>query len=93
MRCIKRDIGHLCHDEPREPARRPKGEHSHTTGDDEMSSKREDTSAARMPLPIDQLQDIGLNINSARSTAQQTSASNPLSTGQWLPSCEEQTKS
>lgn len=25
-RCIKRDIGHLCHDEPREPAKRAKSE-------------------------------------------------------------------
>ncbi|OKL62090.1 hypothetical protein UA08_02980 [Talaromyces atroroseus] len=26
-RCIKRNIGHLCHDEPREPAKKNRGEH------------------------------------------------------------------
>ncbi|QMW30104.1 hypothetical protein G4B84_005439 [Aspergillus flavus NRRL3357] len=34
-RCIKRNIGHLCHDEPREPSKRARSEHEHSVGDDE----------------------------------------------------------
>ncbi|OXV09701.1 hypothetical protein Egran_02542 [Elaphomyces granulatus] len=30
-RCIKRNIGHLCHDEPREPAKRGRSEHEEET--------------------------------------------------------------
>ncbi|KAE8147140.1 hypothetical protein BDV25DRAFT_160993 [Aspergillus avenaceus] len=34
-RCIKRNIGHLCHDEPREPSKRARSEHEHSAADDE----------------------------------------------------------
>ncbi|KAE8131996.1 hypothetical protein BDV38DRAFT_225900 [Aspergillus pseudotamarii] len=34
-RCIKRNIGHLCHDEPREPSKRARSEHEHSVADDE----------------------------------------------------------
>ncbi|PGH12789.1 hypothetical protein AJ79_04013 [Helicocarpus griseus UAMH5409] len=37
-RCIKRDIGHLCHDEPRENVKRPKSEHETSAPDEEGSS-------------------------------------------------------
>ncbi|GMF72278.1 unnamed protein product [Aspergillus oryzae] len=30
-----RNIGHLCHDEPREPSKRARSEHEHSVGDDE----------------------------------------------------------
>lgn len=34
-RCIKRNIGHLCHDEPREPAKRPRSEQDQSAIEDE----------------------------------------------------------
>ena len=46
-RCVKRDIGHLCHDEPREAARRSKGERGHTGGDDDTPPKQEEPSSDR----------------------------------------------
>lgn len=37
-RCIKRNIGHLCHDEPRESSKRSRGERDQSAVDDEGSS-------------------------------------------------------
>lgn len=66
-RCIKRNIGHLCHDEPREPVRRPKDEHDTAVGEDEAALKQEETPPDGMPPSIDQqqadqllLQDTGI---------------------------------
>lgn len=77
-RCIKRNIGHLCHDEPREPVRRPKGDLGHTTTDEEMPLKHEDASSTHMVPSIDQqqvnqrlLQEPALEIDPSRSAAQQ----------------------
>ncbi|MCJ1472156.1 hypothetical protein MMC13_000803 [Lambiella insularis] len=53
-RCVKRDIGHLCHDEPREAVRKSKGERSHTTGEDETPPKQEDQSTDRPVSSHDQ---------------------------------------
>ncbi|KAI0601755.1 hypothetical protein F4775DRAFT_539086 [Biscogniauxia sp. FL1348] len=55
-RCIKRNIGHLCHDEPRDPdAKKPKGPHSaaHDESDiqSEMSRNSIDQSATAMAPP------------------------------------------
>lgn len=55
-RCVKRDIGHLCHDEPREAVRRSKGERSHTTGDDDTPPKQEELLPDRIVSPLDQPQ-------------------------------------
>lgn len=96
-RCIKRHIGHLCHDEPREPPRRTRGEQGHTAGEDEMVSKQDESPTARMVQTLDQqqvdqqfLQEAGLSIGSSRSTAQRppvsSTALNNLPTGQ--ASCE-----
>ncbi|SLM35895.1 zn cluster transcription factor [Lasallia pustulata] len=66
-RCIRRKIGHLCHDEPREPVRRPNNEHDTAAGEDEAALKKEGTPPNGMPPSIDQqqadqqlLQDTGL---------------------------------
>ena len=55
-RCVKRDIGHLCHDEPREPVRRSKGDHSHTPGEDEVAPKQEELSNSRTTSSVGQQQ-------------------------------------
>ncbi|KAI9718235.1 MAG: hypothetical protein M1812_004225 [Candelaria pacifica] len=47
-RCIKRNIGHLCHDELREPIKRSKSEHDTSTGEEETSPKHEITSGNGM---------------------------------------------
>ena len=41
-RCVKRNIGHLCHDEPREPMKRAKLEQGHMHGEDESLLKPEE---------------------------------------------------
>ena len=41
-RCIKRDIGHLCHDEPREPAKRQKSEAEGTPNEKQESTQGAD---------------------------------------------------
>jgi hypothetical protein len=40
-RCIKRNIGHLCHDEPREPPKKGKGERDTSTAEEEGQSNNE----------------------------------------------------
>lgn len=64
-RCIKRNIGHLCHDEPREPAKRQKTEPpGGTPGDAEASKKLDPATTPNGTLrPVDQRknsQDSGL---------------------------------
>ncbi|KAB2576618.1 Regulator of drug sensitivity 2 [Lasiodiplodia hormozganensis] len=52
-RCIKRNIGHLCHDEPREPAKRQKTDPPSGQAQDEEQAKKLDPTDA--PLgPLDQ---------------------------------------
>ncbi|MCJ1262124.1 hypothetical protein MMC22_001994 [Lobaria immixta] len=41
-RCVKRNISHLCHDEPREPVRVVKGEQDTAIGEDEAVLKQEE---------------------------------------------------
>ncbi|KAI0008433.1 meiosis protein SPO22/ZIP4 like-domain-containing protein [Xylariaceae sp. FL0662B] len=56
-RCIKRNIGHLCHDEPRDPdSKKPKGSHGAAGHDEseiqpELSRNSIDQSAAAMAPP------------------------------------------
>ncbi|CEJ53759.1 Putative Zn cluster transcription factor (Fragment) [Penicillium brasilianum] len=50
-RCIKRNIGHLCHDEPREPTKRRDQEHS--AADEEGSSNNEMTNVQGMRASVD----------------------------------------
>lgn len=55
-RCIKRNIGHLCHDEPREHIRRPKCENQPLAEHDEASPKQEDLAANDSQQPRDSQQ-------------------------------------
>ena len=96
-RCIKRNIGHLCHDELREPVRRSKAEQGHTTGDNEMSLKLDNTSSARIVQSLEQqqvdrqlLQENTLTIDAPGPAAQQVSVSSPPPNvlGSAQPSCE-----
>jgi hypothetical protein len=50
-RCIKRNIGHLCHDEPREPTKRRDQDHS--AADEEGSSNNELVNVQAMPRNVD----------------------------------------
>ncbi|PWY71660.1 Zn(II)2Cys6 transcription factor acuM [Aspergillus heteromorphus CBS 117.55] len=52
-RCIKRNIGHLCHDEPREPSKRSRSENDHSAADDEGSSNNEYPNIQGMPRNVD----------------------------------------
>ncbi|KAL4803585.1 hypothetical protein BDV18DRAFT_145084 [Aspergillus unguis] len=51
-RCIKRNIGHLCHDEPREPSKRARSEHDQSAADEEGSSN-EYPNVHAMPRKVD----------------------------------------
>ena len=65
-RCIKRDIGHLCHDEPREPAKRTKSEQELAPAEKAVEPKQETASAADGFTTYDQ-GDGGLVIGTPRS--------------------------
>ena len=68
-RCVKRNIGHLCHDEPREPVKTAKGEQDLIVGDEEAVFKQEEISSNGQPSLLDQrqadqqlLQETGLDL-------------------------------
>ena len=52
-RCIKRNIGHLCHDEQREPSKRARSEHEQSAADEEGSSNNEYPNVHSMPRKVD----------------------------------------
>ncbi|GFF40792.1 putative Zn cluster transcription factor Rds2 [Aspergillus lentulus] len=52
-RCIKRNIGHLCHDEPREPSKRARSEHEHSTAEEEGHSNNEFSNVQSMTRNVD----------------------------------------
>ncbi|KAI9767161.1 MAG: hypothetical protein M1839_004616 [Geoglossum umbratile] len=58
-RCIKRNIGHLCHDEPREPVKKGKSEHENSAADDEETSPNQGPTSPSnaMPNSFDQRSD------------------------------------
>lgn len=63
-RCIKRNIGHLCHDEPREPVKKSKTDPDSTNGEEE-SSKQEVAPSDSSINALDQhinAPDTGLNL-------------------------------
>lgn len=63
-RCIKRNIGHLCHDEPREPVKKSKTDPDSTNGEEE-SSKQEVAPSDSSINALDQhinAPDAGLNL-------------------------------
>ncbi|KAJ5454045.1 uncharacterized protein N7458_005001 [Penicillium daleae] len=52
-RCIKRNIGHLCHDEPRVPPKRTRSEHDRSAVDEEGSSNNEPVTVRGMSRRVD----------------------------------------
>lgn len=53
-RCIKRNIGHLCHDEPRETSKRSRNsEYDQSIGDDEGSTSNDFPNVQGMPRNVD----------------------------------------
>ncbi|KAL4893085.1 hypothetical protein BDV59DRAFT_178384 [Aspergillus ambiguus] len=53
-RCIKRNIGHLCHDEPREPSKRTRSEPDHSTAEQETRQSNEYSNPLQgMPRAVD----------------------------------------
>lgn len=73
-RCIKRDIGHLCHDEPREPAKRSKSEVELAPAEKTVSPKQEDTTEAD-PFNAYEPEDTGLSIRPSRGSMSRIEAS------------------
>jgi hypothetical protein len=63
-RCVKRNIGHLCHDEPREGVKKSKSEPEHTPGDSETPKNGTHPSDAALdPVPQEpNAPDAGLNL-------------------------------
>lgn len=67
-RCVKRSIGHLCHDEPRDPAKGMKHDQANTPSTSGAAVKQEDSLPHMLGPSIDQqqldqqaLQDTGGN--------------------------------
>ncbi|PWY89397.1 acuM, Zn(II)2Cys6 transcription factor [Aspergillus sclerotioniger CBS 115572] len=91
-RCIKRNIGHLCHDEPREPSKRSRSENDHSAADDEGSSNNEYSTVQGMPRNVDVpdaagqqiLPDGTIGLPTAAVTAVQQQPGNIASSGQGL---------
>ncbi|KAL2365656.1 hypothetical protein RJZ56_001416 [Blastomyces dermatitidis] len=52
-RCIKRNIGHLCHDEPRENVKRAKSEQATSAPDEEVAPNNDFAGAQNMPRKIE----------------------------------------
>ena len=92
-RCVKRNIGHLCHDEPREPMKRAKLEHGHMHGEDESLLKPEEPLYNKIESRFDQqqpeqllLRGTELPVNSqGTSVLRQTSSHIPQSTTASVP--------
>ncbi|KAI9880694.1 MAG: hypothetical protein M1830_001327 [Pleopsidium flavum] len=75
----KRNIGHLCHDEPREQFKRPKSENDHSTGEDETSPKHENSPTNGMPRSFEEQQaDLQLSQEPRLSLGQRRAPLNKL---------------
>ncbi|KAF8863586.1 transcription factor Zn cluster transcription factor-like protein Rds2 [Acephala macrosclerotiorum] len=69
-RCIKRNIGHLCHDEPREPesaTKKSKSQHSNSAAedDDQVQASADNGISNSFEQSQDQSQDSSLTLGSA----------------------------
>jgi hypothetical protein len=90
-RCIKRNIGHLCHDEQREPdsaTKKAKSQHSNSVVEDEETPPEQSQPSTEegMPNPFDQrhnqAQDTALGLggpNITQSTPLQIVQPSPVS--------------
>ncbi|KAK2806622.1 hypothetical protein FQN51_006588 [Onygenales sp. PD_10] len=59
MTCDSRNIGHLCHDEPRDNVKRAKSEHETTTADEEGPANNDFANVQNMPRKIEPHEIIG----------------------------------
>ena len=66
-RCVKRDIGHLCHDEPREPNKRSKSEVEIAPAE-KLESPGQDVMPGNEPFQAFEQDDGGLTIGPAKSS-------------------------
>ncbi|OJJ32365.1 hypothetical protein ASPWEDRAFT_53990 [Aspergillus wentii DTO 134E9] len=80
-RCIKRNIGHLCHDEPREHSKRSRSEHDHSVPDDEASSNNEFSNVQGMPRNVDVQDAAGQQILADGTIGLPPSSVNPVQHG------------
>ncbi|KAL2049979.1 hypothetical protein ABVK25_009706 [Lepraria finkii] len=86
-RCVKRSIGHLCHDEPRESTRGSKSEQANPTSDNGTSVKEEESLPYMLAPAIDQRQ-MGQQMlqEDGNGMSEVTAASNPpMNPTQFLP--------
>ncbi|KAL4876098.1 acuM, Zn(II)2Cys6 transcription factor [Aspergillus karnatakaensis] len=88
-RCIKRNIGHLCHDEPREPSKRSRSEHEQSAADEEGSSNNEYSTSHTMPRKVDIQDAAGQQILADGSLGLTSSSMNAVQPGS-LPSSTNQ---
>lgn len=88
-RCIKRNIGHLCHDEPRENVKRAKSEHEASAPEEEVSSSNDFAGAQNMPRKIEpheinqvlrnsSVPNLSTSIDHSQSSQPQGISSNPV---------------
>ncbi|KAL4992289.1 hypothetical protein BDW68DRAFT_150146 [Aspergillus falconensis] len=80
-RCIKRNIGHLCHDEPREPSKRSRSEHEQSAADEEGSSIHEYSKVHAMPRKVDIQDAAGQQILADGSLGLTSSSMNAVQPG------------
>lgn len=94
-RCIKRNIGHLCHDEPRDQTKRSRNsEYDHSVADDEGEST-EFSSVQTMPRNVDVQDAAGQQLLADGSMGLPSSSVNqniPSSSGQALNANSQQSK-
>lgn len=95
-RCVKRSIGHLCHDEPRDSSKGVKHDKVNTTSTSGTAAKQEDSLPYMLGPSIDvqqpnqqALEDAGAYITTSAAAENQTNiteflpqSSNPLAQGQ-----------
>ena len=98
-RCIKRNIGHLCHDEPRDQTKRSRNsEYDHSIADDEGESN-EFSNVQTMPRNVDVQDAAGQQLLADGSIGLPPSSVNPVqhgnipsSSGQGLNANSQQSK-
>ena len=80
-RCVKRSIGHLCHDEPRESMRGVKYDTPDAVTDKEQSVKQEEPLSCPLPSSMDQQQagQQSLQVNERNSVPNESAT--PCRTG------------
>lgn len=96
-RCIKRNIGHLCHDEPRESSKRSRNsEYDQSVGDDEGSTNNDFSNVPGMPRNVDVQDAAGQQLLADGSMGLPPSSVNQMpsssSSGQGLNTNSQQSK-